>query len=132
MKKITETEIESRLWEYLIKRLETLRKDGLSQAAIADKIGVKQQTIGRWLNRERGEDRLTLATVLKIIVRLGVSMAELAEVIGEKSFATVIDYLSNNLEMVNKMAAILDSESGAARRKLEADIDYLADQLQKR
>ena len=128
MAKLTITEIHDKMLDFLVGKLRSLYLEGVSQRAIAEKIGVKQPTVARLINGDRGAERFTLSMAIQIIKGLGVEMSEMANAIGEDNLAEALDFLVNNRDLATKMSAIIKA-GGADRLKLETDINYMASKL---
>lgn len=85
--------------------------EGLTQEEIAEKTGVSQRSVSRYLNEDPGK-RISFLDVAKILTAYGVSMSELVEATGDKELAKLLKRLIDDPDRLMKMAHIADSDEG--------------------
>lgn len=59
-------------WNVILTEVRKLKAEGLRQQEIAKKMGVKQDSISRWLNENRGGERTTFGAMLRYADALGI------------------------------------------------------------
>lgn len=59
-------------WDVILSEVRKLQADGLRQHEIAKRMGVKQDSISRWLNENRGGERTTFGAMLRYADALGI------------------------------------------------------------
>jgi len=121
--------LQEALWPYILRRLTAEIKAGVTQTALADRVGVKQPTINRWLNGERVG--VSLDDALKACRALGVSVSDVCKEIGEDDLGVILEQFINDRDQLIKLAKILKA-GGSAKRKIQAEIDFIYDQVEQR
>lgn len=66
-------------WNIILSEVRKLAAQGLRQQEIAKKMGVKQDSISRWLKEERGGERTTFGAMLRYADALGIPYNNLLE-----------------------------------------------------
>lgn len=123
-------DVHCKLWDLMLSKIRhKVEVEGVTRTAIAERIGLTQPTVSRWLKDERG-DEIELRQVLAIIINLGVSMDELARSVGEKNIAEILAYFLEHKDTCDKYAAIIQ-QSPEGQKKIEAEIDYTYSQIGK-
>jgi transcriptional regulator with XRE-family HTH domain len=85
-----------------IKILSTLRTHGISQKELAEKMGVSPQMVNKIV---KGSENLTLETISKIEVALGIHLIETAETLKEKlnHYEEIFHGMSETLKNIVKI-----------------------------
>lgn len=85
-----------------IKILSTLKTQGISQKDLAEKMGVSPQMVNKIL---KGSENLTLETITKIEVALGIHLIETAETLKEKlnQYEEIFYGMSETLKSIVKI-----------------------------
>jgi transcriptional regulator with XRE-family HTH domain len=82
-------------WNIILAEVKKLKASGLRQHDIAKKMGVKQDSISRWLNEERGGERTTFGAMLRYADALDIPYNELLKkgslTVAEPAKATSFD-----------------------------------------
>jgi transcriptional regulator with XRE-family HTH domain len=122
--------IYGQLWKLMIDKIRhKVEVEGVTQRAIAETLGTKQPTVNRWLRGERGKE-VELRTVISIVLKLGVTMDDLARAMGENNLAILLEYFVQNKEVGKRLAEILQDGS-EGKRKIESEIDFIYSRLKK-
>lgn len=66
-------------WNVILTEVRKLNSEGLRQQEIAKKMGVKQDSISRWLKQERGGERTTFGAMLRYADALGIPYNDLLQ-----------------------------------------------------
>jgi len=101
----------------------------LKQVDIANKTGISQRSISRYLNDHSGKT-VRFIDVCKLIVSYNVNISELAESIGDKDSSKVIHTLLNQPESVKKLSSII-SHSEEGWNMILSQIDFTYSQINK-
>lgn len=64
-------------WSVILPEVKKLKAQGLTQEQIAKKMGVKQDSVSRWLKQERGGERTTFGAMLRYADALGIPYNDL-------------------------------------------------------
>jgi len=126
---MNELDITKSLWQLALRKINEELAHGVSQTAIAERVGVRQPTITRWVKAERGE-KARLREVVGILTSLGVTMDEIADALGEQDLANIMRVLLADKDLLKKMAAVAEA-GGPGLKKIAAEVDYLYDQVDK-
>jgi DNA-binding XRE family transcriptional regulator len=122
MNALSSNDFLDKIMDYLIKLLEK-EVDKSTQTDVSKLIGVAPSTIGRWIRGDRGE-RLTLAHSLRIITKLGGSMADLADHLGYPDVAKLLKAKNADPELIAKFIDLID-DSGIETDQLKNQIQFL-------
>lgn len=122
MKIRSHEELFDRLWAYLVKLIQK-EVEKSNESRVASQIKVEPSTVHRWIEGERGE-RVTFASVVKIIFSLGGTMADIAKELGDEESAILLELMVNEPDLMRAFITVVTSDTPEAE-KLKSEIAFL-------
>lgn len=116
------------VWAYILKLIRR-EVEATNQTRVAKILHVKPSTIGRWLRGDRGQS-VTLSYAMNVLATLKGDFLEMAQEIGYKDAARMLQVAKDNPVLIQKFLAILESDSPESQ-KIKTEIDYLFEKIEK-
>lgn len=103
---------------------------GLNQEQIAQKTGVSQKSISRYLG-DHPAVAISLKEILKILASYNVGVDELVNTVGDRNLAAILHTLLNDRDKLEKLAEIIES-SDEGWTTIASYIDLIHSQISRR
>ena len=122
MKAMDHQDLFDKVWQYLINLMKAEAAKS-NETQVAKRIGVHPTTVGRWLKGDRGEG-IKLSECLKIVLKLGGTMAGMAREIGYEEAAMILELLDEDQQFMLGILEIMQ-RGGPEAEKLKYEVSFL-------